>query len=71
MKVEVIHCDWEQCESHGAHYEVQFPEGKLKIDLCETHSTSLRELREVLEHQFTPVGQKPKRRMVLQDHLLR
>lgn len=48
MKVQTAVCDFAGCGVKGDSYEVKFSEGTLRADLCRTHSSPLRELRDAL-----------------------
>lgn len=68
MKVETALCDVAGCGTLGEQYEVKFPDGMLRADLCASHAAPLLQVREVLPKAlFTKPGARRKAVRIVVD----
>lgn len=64
MKVQVAVCD--VCHTPDAvGYEVRYPDGVLRADLCGDHGQVLLGLRDELHRQFTATGKRRRTRNIV------
>lgn len=66
MKMQVAVCDVCQEKDAGA-FEVRFPDGVLRADLCDRHAKPLVDLRTLVPRLFSASGQRRRTKRVVVD----